>query len=498
MFEYLKVLAQTPESTAALARIGALTGAESRAAAARLVAVADLFAARLIDAGERAELAIDTESAVAAEVAAAMSISIRAGESLLCYARAMRERLPRCGARFSAGEMTYAAFRVIVDRTVLITDAQVLAAVDARVAAAVGRWASVTTYRLRNYVDTCIAAWDREAVRRSRERHLDRYVKVGSAEDGLAYIDAQVSAVASQAVDRRLNQLADTVCAADPRTRDQRRADAMMAMAAGAERLYCSCGRPDCPALRAAAAATPVVIHVVADRSAVAGTGTTPGVLAGADALIPAALVAALAGQARQAPVLIPTGGPEPHYVPSQALADFVRSRDLTCRAPGCDRPAEFCDIDHTIPYGKNGPTHAGNLKCLCRKHHLLKTFGGWLDEQLADGTVIWTLPGGRRFVTLPGSALLFPQLCVPTPAPAPASGSGPGWRNRDIARRRMPGTRPAPAQVDRCAAMPRRKRTRAENRTAAVLAERRANRRELHRERQRFLASHPETAPPF
>jgi len=24
---------------------------------------------------------------------------------------------------------------------------------------------------------------------------------------------------------------------------------------------------------------------------------------------------------------------------PSHALADFVRARDLTCRAPGCDRP---------------------------------------------------------------------------------------------------------------------------------------------------------------
>jgi hypothetical protein len=65
---------------------------------------------------------------------------------------------------------------------------------------------------------------------------------------------------------------------------------------------------------------------------------------------------------------------PEPHYTPSKALADFARCRDLTCRFPGCRQPATTADIDHTIawPYG---PTCASNLKCLCRKHHLLKPY---------------------------------------------------------------------------------------------------------------------------
>jgi hypothetical protein len=64
---------------------------------------------------------------------------------------------------------------------------------------------------------------------------------------------------------------------------------------------------------------------------------------------------------------------PESWYVPSPALADFVRSRDLTCRFPGCDVPADRCDIDHTIPYPA-GPTQASNLKCLCRKNHKNRT----------------------------------------------------------------------------------------------------------------------------
>ena len=66
---------------------------------------------------------------------------------------------------------------------------------------------------------------------------------------------------------------------------------------------------------------------------------------------------------------------PEKGYTPSAKLADFVRCRDLTCRAPGCDRPAAHCDLDDTAPYAKGGATHASNIKCLCRFHHLLKDF---------------------------------------------------------------------------------------------------------------------------
>ncbi|SPM40031.1 13E12 repeat-containing protein [Mycobacterium numidiamassiliense] len=51
-----------------------------------------------------------------------------------------------------------------------------------------------------------------------------------------------------------------------------------------------------------------------------------------------------------------------------------------------------------------------GNLKCLCRQHHRLKTFhSGWQDTQLLDGTVIWTSPTGRTYRTSPAGADLFP-----------------------------------------------------------------------------------------
>ncbi|MFW0151652.1 DUF222 domain-containing protein [Mycobacterium sp. smrl_JER01] len=106
---------------------------------------------------------------------------------------------------------------------------------------------------------------------------------------------------------------------------------------------------------------------------------------------------------------------PEPRYRPSRRLDEFVRCRDQTCRFPGCSRPSTITDIDHTIAY-PYGPTCASNLACLCREHHLLKTFWpGWSNEQFPDGTIIWTDPEGSTSTTYPGSRLLFPELCVPT-----------------------------------------------------------------------------------
>jgi len=123
------------------------------------------------------------------------------------------------------------------------------------------------------------------------------------------------------------------------------------------------------------------------------------------------------------------------------------------------------CDLDHTIPYGDGGRTQASNLKCLCRLHHLIKTFWGWHDQQLPDGTLVWTSPSGQTHVTTPGSAILFPSLCVPIEVLEPAPHR--------------------PRCAERTAMMPKRRRTRAQNRAHYIASERRHNRRAHHTESQ-------------
>ncbi len=450
----------TAESAALVARIGASARAENRAAAAQLEAIGQLFGYRLSRCAETEDWAADTMEAVAAEVAAELRISPALATSRLGYARAMRERLPRVWEVFLAGDIDFRLFATIVYRTDLITDPQVLAGVDAALGASVARWPSMTRARLAGQVDKVVAGADADALRQHRERHRDREVLIDEVVGGISQVRGCLFTPDARALDARLSALAATVCAHDPRTREQRRADALGALAAGADRLGCRCARPDCAA--GTRPASPVVIHVIAEQASLDGSGTAPGSQLGADGLIPAEVVADLAPSATLMPLIHPAdAAPEPGYTPSRALADFVRCRDLTCRWPGCDAPAVHCDVDHTIPYAQGGPTHAGNLKCLCRTHHLVKTFWGWREQQLPDGTLILTSPAGRTYLTTPGSALLFPSLCHAVGGmPAPETDA-----------------RPDDYCGQRSAMMPKRRRTRAQHRAQRIATERRHNR---------------------
>jgi hypothetical protein len=181
--------------------------------------------------------------AVAAEVAAALRIGQGLAASRLRYARAMRERLPKVGEVFRAGDIDYRLFATMVYRTDLITDEQVLAAVDAELARKVARWPSMSRGRLSGQVDKVVARADADAVRRRQQRHSDREVWIADDGEGVSQIGGSLFTADAHALDKRLDAVAATVCEHDPRSRAQRRADALGALAAGADRLGCRCGR---------------------------------------------------------------------------------------------------------------------------------------------------------------------------------------------------------------------------------------------------------------
>ncbi|WP_120313842.1 DUF222 domain-containing protein, partial [Mycobacterium alsense] len=156
----------TAESSALLDRIAAAARAQNRAAAAQLAAIGQLFVYRLSRCAESEGWAIDTMEAVAAEVGAALRISQGLAASRLRYARAMRERLPKVAEVFAAGDIDFRVFQTLVYRTDLIEDRDVLAKVDAQLAANVARWPSMTQGRLAAQVDKIVARADVDAVRR--------------------------------------------------------------------------------------------------------------------------------------------------------------------------------------------------------------------------------------------------------------------------------------------------------------------------------------------
>ena len=571
MFDSLVAEASGVRGAAAAA---AWARVENAASARRLAAMADVLDAYHAASGsaEREQWLIDNFSAVSAELAAAMCVTTGAAANQLNVAIALRERLPRVEATLNRGTISSWMAATIVNRTAAVRDPEALAQLDRTIAHQITTWGPMSVERAAKTVDAIIAQVDPEAVRRTQLKARGRGVEVKYGKgDGMATVFADLFAPDGAALDARLDKLAATVCEHDPRTLDQRRADALGALGHGADRLACLCGRDDCHAAQNPPAGG-AVIYLVANHDTLnppdgdsgpgPGDGPTdpnptpddttandahpgePVVPSASDAesptewapcatesegdsasdqpadpvasvpaesrpesraaaaarqeagldgdpdaampptrdcaqlgdeplpdpaavgpamilggaVLPGPIAARAARTAKRVPLIHPgQAPPEPRYRPSTALADFVRARDQTCRAPGCHKPATHCDVDHTIPYPV-GPTCASNLKCLCRFHHLLKTFWGWRDEQLPDGTVLWKTPRGRTYRTHPGSRLLFPTLCDPiAPVTLP------------------PGIdRPTPHTTG--LTMPRRQRTRKQARKHRITAERAAN----------------------
>ncbi|VEG37951.1 protein of uncharacterised function DUF222 [Mycolicibacterium flavescens] len=493
------------DDAAVVAAIAEGARAEAQAAARRLAAIAELVRRKVCDDDERQRSAFDPWDAVAAEVAAAMTVGHRRASGQMRIAQALRERLPQVAALFEQGGISARIVSTITWRTTLIEDPEALALIDTALAQRASRLSPLSERRLDDAVDALVHRFDPLAVRKSKTTARTRDFHFGDEDDaaGTTSVWGRLLATDAAALKRRVAEMMKGLCDDDPRSMGERRADAVGALAAGHDQLACACGSPTCAA--AGVQASNVLIHVIADQAAIddatritkgeaaattegeaapatecdavstafrdtGGTASPRGdalrpkkrgtaVLLGHGALPTFLLPWLISRGAKVRPIKMPGSKAESRYQPSAALAEFVRMRDMYCRAPGCDVPADLCDLDHTTPWPL-GPTHPSNLKCLCRKNHMMKTFcggpDGWRDIQLPDGTVIWTAPSGHTYTTYPGSKLFFEWDTTTANLPPPP----------DI---------PPPAP-DREAKMPKRRRTRAAEFAARIKAERARN----------------------
>jgi len=147
----------------------------------------------------------------------------------------------------------------------------------------------------------------------------------------------------------------------------------------------------------------PITVNVTIDLPTLLGLAENPGQLAGYGA-IPASVARALASDGKwqrfitdpQTGTLLDFG--RESYEPPQALVDFLIARDRTCRFPGCRHSAARADLDHAKSWESGGETSAANLGALCRRHHRLKTHGGWKLKSHSDGACTWTSPLGKIY----------------------------------------------------------------------------------------------------
>jgi len=110
-----------------------------------------------------------------------------------------------------------------------------------------------------------------------------------------------------------------------------------------------------------------------------------------------------LAGRLRTAMTLLPPvlgGAPsQPLDVgrASRVITPAQRSalavRDGGCVFPGCDRPLAWCEGHHLVSWLDGGPTDLVNLALLCRAHHRTVHEGGWQLTRGPDGRFTATPP---------------------------------------------------------------------------------------------------------
>ncbi len=398
-----------------------------------------------------------------------MHVGHRRASGQMRIAAALRDRLPRVAALLWKGELSARVVSAITWGTQLVEDQQALGLIDTAVAERASRWGPLSKDKLRQAVEVWVARYDPDAVRRTQTVTRGRDFTVGACDDDsdTTAVWGRLLATDAAVLKKRITAMTGGVCTQDRRSAGERRADAVGAWANGNQQLACACGSPACPAAGPRPKSN-VVIRVIADHkpSSAPPTPTAGAALLLGHGALPTPLLAdAIRTGATVKPIRMPSAEPEPHYRPSAELAEFVRMRDLFCRFPGCDVSAERCDIDHAQPWPL-GPTHASNLNCTCRKHHLMKTFwtgiGGWTDCQLPNGTLVWTSPSGKTYTTHPGSRIFFPD-----------------W-NTTTADLPPPTSNPPPPTTDRGLMMPRRQRTRTADHTARIKAERALNQQDI------------------
>jgi hypothetical protein len=84
------------------------------------------------------------------------------------------------------------------------------------------------------------------------------------------------------------------------------------------------------------------------------------------------------------------------------ALRHLINIRQRSCSFPGCRRPAERTDQDHTIPFDQAGRTCECNCGPFCRTHHQAKQAPRWHVGQPEPGVFAWMLPSGRNYTAVP------------------------------------------------------------------------------------------------
>ncbi|BDH56408.1 HNH endonuclease signature motif containing protein [Tsukamurella sp. PLM1] len=211
------------------------------------------FLSSEIDSGtlfyaQRRELSLAYES-VKAELSVALRIGPMATETVIDQAVGFIERMPRIFALIGANVISPRSGQEALSRGRVLATAQALE-YDEVLAEFLERDALQVTAlpALREAADRIVHEIDPAAAeRRRKQAEEDRRFTIRPADDGMAAAFALLTAHEGREVSVLVDEVAQSVCEADPRTVAQRQADAWVMRLRGFVTLGCRCENAQCP-----------------------------------------------------------------------------------------------------------------------------------------------------------------------------------------------------------------------------------------------------------
>ncbi|MCK6065183.1 MULTISPECIES: HNH endonuclease signature motif containing protein [Microbacterium] len=443
--QFLERIADPDEDARLAAIVDELRDAEEEIAVIEAVKVAQLagamrIALRRMEGKHPTQRAREMElRSIAAEIGAAVRWSDRVAQARMSDALDLVERFPATIDALATGRITARHAAVIQDAGCVLTDDTDRAAFEQVVL----EWAAAETVaRTRDYARGLAEHLHPESITTRFERaEKARTVTLSELHDGLAKLEIIGPTALLHGIHDRLTQQARAIRVAathpgeeprvadaepvvvdtepvvvDTRTLDQIRADLVCDMLLT--------GQPTIDhttdilpgglgAIRASVQVTVPALTAagIFDRGA-SIDGTSP-----IDADTARRLMATAPGWDRI--LTHPVTGmvlTVDRYRPGAILERFLAARDIHCRFPGCRQPAHRCDHDHNLDWALGGRTTAGNLACLCKRHHTLKTETEWTAAQEPDGTIRWTSPLHRRYTDKAPPRVAFVPDADPPP----------------------------------------------------------------------------------
>jgi hypothetical protein len=349
------------------------------------------------------------------EVALALRVPERTAEQLIEESRMLVHRLPLTMAGLSAGDFSLRHAKSIVSHAQSLPDEQHLAFETA----VVGFASKLTVSKFDEKARTVRERMDASTIVERHHRSLaDRETTFEPARDGMSWLHLYTSASVGLGAFNRADEMARSLQTAEgaerggsQRTLAQLRADVM------ADLLLDGVvgDRPEFsirPSVVVTVPALAMLRHSAGSPSGQQAEQDLP-ILEGYGP-IDIETATRLAGAARSWLRVLThpeTGvslsvGRDKYKVPAPLRA-FLQRRDVTCRKPGCNRPAVRCDLDHTQEWQNGGQTAHDNLAHLCPMHHDEKHHTGVTVKHLPNGDISWTMSSGRTYISEPAGRFL-------------------------------------------------------------------------------------------